>query len=575
MGSGACALGLAVALAQAAPAAAERARVSAHFPVVVTAGSWVRVRGQVAGARRPVRVAVEQRVGAHWVVRGSGRSSRGRFLVRWRAPGRREVVRVHLVALRSGRVIALTRVARVAVSATSILAPSRVADAPAPGTAGTVRYSGRAPVRAGEFVAADVGAQTPAGLLGRVVSERSEGADTVLDIVPASLIEAVPEGRIDLAPVAGAAHAAAAARRGFRSAFSCTGAVQAGLHGSVAIKLRPAFKLDWSWGEVTSAEAKVTVRGDAELSARIEAAASCTLAQTSVASWDAPPLRAAVGPIPVVIVPRTTLYVSGEAQVDAAVEAGLHGYMSATAGLRYDGDVYPIGGFEHGLSATPPAAHLDGSLGARVIPSVTFLLYGQAGPRFDLSAGLQLDAGASSDPWWTLTAPVELSAGLAVPGFDSLEIPQRPVFSKTFPVAEADPSPDKEPPPDGDADGLGAERVRIGWDTAATDVDLHVWDEHGNHAWYMNPGGVPGGELSDDDRHGFGPELFFDRTAGGRGLTYGLCYFDDSGVGATSVSVRLTDPAGAVRESAQTLAHEGDHVLIGSGFVPSGDWCRP
>ena len=41
---------------------------------------------------------------------------------------------------------------------------------------------------------------------------------------------------------------------------------------------------------------------------------------------------------------------------------------------------------------------------------------------------------------------------------------------------------------------------RISWDTAATDVDLHVWDEAGHHAWFRDPTGIPGGELSEDDR---------------------------------------------------------------------------
>jgi hypothetical protein len=110
-----------------------------------------------------------------------------------------------------------------------------------------------------------------------------------------------------------------------------------------------------------------------------------------------------------------------------------------------------------------------------------------------------------------------------------------------------------------------------------SDVDLHVWDAYGNHAWFRNPAGVPGGQLSEDDRYGFGPEYFFDRT-GGRALTFGLCYFDDSGAGPTTVSVRLTDPSGAVRASTHTLAHDGDHVLVGStpagaGFVPPEGWC--
>jgi hypothetical protein len=334
------------------------------------------------------------------------------------------------------------------------------------------------------------------------------------------------------------------------------------------------LRLSWSPAGVDSADARVTVTGNASLSAGIGAAGSCALAQTAVARWDAPPLRLSVGPIPVVIVPRTTLYVSGEASASAAVEAGVHGHLSATAGLRYDdGEVHPIGSFEHSFSYSAPSTRVTASLGARVIPSVTLLLYGRAGPRFDLAAGLDLEAAVDGDPWWTLEAPVKLSAGIEVPGFDDLSIPQQTVFSRSFPLAEAD-----RDPPVAD-DPPGAERVRIGWDTRATDVDLHVWDEAGHHAWFMDPAAVPGGALSEDDRFGFGPE-YFSESGGGGTFIYGLCYFDDSGAGATTVAVRVTDPGGAVRESTHTLAHEGDHLLLGSsppgsGFVPPEGWCDP
>jgi hypothetical protein len=364
--------------------------------------------------------------------------------------------------------------------------------------------------------------------------------------------------------------------RGFRSALTCSGGAQAEVTGSLAVRLIPAFSLSWSLDGIDSAEAKVTIRGDADLRASIGASGSCTLPETPVARWDAPPLRFSAGPIPVVVVPRTALYLAGDASANGAVETSVHAGMSATAGLRYDGDVHPIGSFTHDFTYNPPAAHVTGSLGARLIPAVTFLVYGRAGPRFDLSAGLQLAADASADPWWTLAAPVELRAGLEVPGFDDLSIPQQAVFSRTFPIAQA---PSGAPSPTG-PDTPAAERARISWDTRATDVDLHIWDASGNHAWFRDPTAIPGAELSEDDRYGFGPEHFRERTSAGRSLTYGLCYFDDSGAGPTKVSIRLTDPDGNVREQQRTLAREGDHVLLGSspagsGYVPPDGWCRP
>jgi hypothetical protein len=570
----------------AAPPPAGAVRVRARLPAAVTTGALVRVPGRVSG-RSSVRL--ERRRGARgWEAVAAG----SRFPLRWRAPGRPGVARLRAVALHRGRVVAATPARAVAVSATRVLASSRVESAPA--GAGLVRYAGRLSVRPGEFVTAGVGAATPYGLLARVRAVSYDGRGTTLSTEPARLTDAVPAGHIALR---GAFASMAAARRAgpqrFASAFACRSGV-ASLDGSLGVRLLPTFKLDWGLDGLHEAEGVATLRGDAALEVRAGAGASCSLDAT-IASWDAPPLRFALGPIPVVVVPRTRLAVVGEASVDAGVTAGIQGGLSATAGLRWDGSTHPIGRFRHTFSYSAPATRVSGVLGARLIPSITFLLYGQSGPRFDLSTGLQLDAQSEADPWWTLAAPVELSAALELPGLSSLSIPPLTVFSRTFPLghaAAALPQDAAPPPPDAPAtaappadpdSGAGAtasaERARIAWDTAATDVDLHVWDPEGHHAWFRDPAAIPGGELSQDDRYGFGPE-YFRGGGGGRALTFGLCYFDDSGAGPTHVSVRLTDPDGTTHDSTRTLAREGDHFLIGSspaggGFVPPDGWCRP
>jgi hypothetical protein len=57
------------------------------------------------------------------------------------------------------------------------------------------------------------------------------------------------------------------------------------------------------------------------------------------------------------------------------------------------------------------------------------------------------------------------------------------------------------------ADG-GAIQITLTWGTNDTDIDLHVFDPAGNHAWYGSLGGIPGGALDRDDTDGFGPEIF-------------------------------------------------------------------
>ena len=53
------------------------------------------------------------------------------------------------------------------------------------------------------------------------------------------------------------------------------------------------------------------------------------------------------------------------------------------------------------------------------------------------------------------------------------------------------------------------ERALISWDTA-TDIDLHVVDAEGNHAFYGDTEAIPDAVLSPDDTSGFGPETFTD-----------------------------------------------------------------
>lgn len=573
-----CAAAL-VAPSGATAAAASPIAVSAHIPSVVLAGHPTRVRGTVPGR---ARVALEQRVGGRWVVRARARSGRGAFSLRWRPPPRRGVVRVRVAAVRTDGRKRTTRTTRVAVTPTRILAPSRVAAAPAPGARGTLRYDGTAAIRPGGFVALGTGPRTPAGLLARVVTKRSENGDTLLDLEPASLTDAIPVGHFVLSAsssLRSSPQRARAGTRSFGSPLHCGAGVEGSVEGSLALSLDPKFDLSWSWGAVTHAKAAVTLRGDAALAASISAAGTCLLDETAVASWDAPPLRTFVGPIPVVVVPHTTLLLSAAAEAKAAVEAGLDGHLTAAAGLTYHGSVHPTGSFEPSFSFTPPAPHGAASLDARVIPSVTFLLYGQAGPRFDMSTGLHLDAEPGATPWWTLTAPVELRAGLSVPHLDSLSVPQQTVFSRKFPLAQA---PADDSPAGATGDAMGRRRARIAWNTGSTDVDLHVWDSDGNHASYEAPGAIAGGLLSADDRDGFGPESFSDDGGGdgdGRSLTFGLCYFDDRGRGPTTVDVELADADGTTRRLTRTLTRMGEGVLLGpSGdgeraFVPSDGWC--
>ncbi|MBI4701881.1 MAG: hypothetical protein HY744_12135 [Deltaproteobacteria bacterium] len=63
----------------------------------------------------------------------------------------------------------------------------------------------------------------------------------------------------------------------------------------------------------------------------------------------------------------------------------------------------------------------------------------------------------------------------------------------------------------------GSLRFVLTWETDANDVDLHVYDAGGGHAWFQQPALESGGELYADVTQGYGPECFTVRLARGAG----------------------------------------------------------
>ena len=58
------------------------------------------------------------------------------------------------------------------------------------------------------------------------------------------------------------------------------------------------------------------------------------------------------------------------------------------------------------------------------------------------------------------------------------------------------------------AAAAGDLRVTISWNTDATDVDLWVIEPDGTKVFYQNSNSKSGGELSEDQTQGYGPERY-------------------------------------------------------------------
>jgi uncharacterized protein YfaP (DUF2135 family) len=124
-------------------------------------------------------------------------------------------------------------------------------------------------------------------------------------------------------------------------------------------------------------------------------------------------------------------------------------------------------------------------------------------------------------------------------------------------------------------------RASITWDSS-DEVDLHVFDESGNHDFYnQDESTIPDAVDHDQDIDG-GPETFVDlRSPSTRTFSFYVCLFEYKGghSGDVNVTADITDPGGAHRSIPIVLNGEGDEEyvtlspLTGTGFLASPGFC--
>jgi hypothetical protein len=116
-------------------------------------------------------------------------------------------------------------------------------------------------------------------------------------------------------------------------------------------------------------------------------------------------------------------------------------------------------------------------------------------------------------------------------------------------------------------------RFVLTWETDANDVDLHVVDAQGHHAYYDVPTLPTGGELYADVRTGYGPECFTVRgPAKHRAAPYSL-YVDyyargPMGYGMGKVEVIEHDGSGAIGFDERPFVVMNDHASVQLGKTP-------
>jgi hypothetical protein len=581
------------------PAAASgRARVSMRAPARARVGALVVFAGH-AGSGAGSTVSVERRIGRGWGMVVSGRSGRaGRFSLTWEAPPRAGRVVVRAVSPRSRLSASASQVIHVlplakgrkptlASARTRVLSPSVVSSAPPPGRSGTLVYSGGNDVLPGQIVAINAGPATPDGFLGRVTSVKVVGAQTVISTIPTTLLEAVPNGSLDASASSVSASAARYSPRAHAAAtVTCQGSAGGQISRSVSFSAGITLKGSWSLLHgLQSASLRANASADASLKAMLAAAGSCSLAKTAVLSFPGPSVDTFVGPVPVVMTSRITVYVDASASVSASTTTSATAGISASAGIGWtkSSGYYPIQSFDPKFTSSPPSVSANANVGMNLTPTVDVLLYGVLGPQIALRTGLAFNADIHNNPWWTLAAPVDLTASIAIPTL-KLTSPTLHIYKHTFPVANAGgPLGSDTGSGGGQPASAAARTVRIDWDTDQTDMDLHIWDPNGNEAWYQHQDGIASGQLSADITNGFGPENF-STTDSSTPLAIGVCYFaSNTGDGSqppTDVTVTITEADGSQRVDHVTLNQPGDEQVVdsspagGAVFVPDPGWCQ-
>lgn len=115
-------------------------------------------------------------------------------------------------------------------------------------------------------------------------------------------------------------------------------------------------------------------------------------------------------------------------------------------------------------------------------------------------------------------------------------------------------------------------RFVLVWESDGTDVDFHVRDALGNHAYYAAPTLPGGGALYGDVREGYGPECFTVRgAAADRSATYALQahYYARGPMGFGMGTVQIIDHDGAGRIK---VAHRPFVVMNDRAFLDLGTW---
>ena len=116
-------------------------------------------------------------------------------------------------------------------------------------------------------------------------------------------------------------------------------------------------------------------------------------------------------------------------------------------------------------------------------------------------------------------------------------------------------------------------RFVLSWETDANDVDFHITDGRGNHAYYKEKTLASGGQLYEDVTTGYGPECFaIPGTARAWPYTLEAHYYSRGpmGFGMGTLVALDYDGKGGVRTQSQPFVVMNDQAFIDLGVIKGG-----
>lgn len=471
---------------------------------------------------------------------------------------------------------------------------------------GSMRLTGASSIRTGQVVAFGISDKTPDGLLAKVESVSTDATGTNATLTTARITDVVPSGELDLNltadPTAAPRARASANGSSGKAAQKQERALQCqnerSATAAVSAELSAGVRLSAKWTGVNlwkadpgHVKADVTgiVRAGLDGAVSLDGQATCEL---PVQGLFAAPIRLGVftvqvGPVPVPVVIDGQINVSGAVTATGSIATSVSAQAAATAGVTYEqGKFTPHKSFDRSFNYTPPTVNGTGTASVTMAPTIGVKLAGAAGTEIDFSAGLKLAGNLNppaGEPWWKLTAPMSLGARFTMDFWvinaesDRFELwSEEPVLAQADIAAGApgsrivDQGPSPTPLPKG-------VKTRLVWDSD-TDVDLHTWDQYGNHAYFGDKDDIPSGYLDQDVIPGYGPETFYetDETSNTE-YTFGVCQY--SGYNS-NVTVDVRDRDGNTRRFTVVLrGRKGAALLTTSpvGVTPyvedDADWC--